>query len=180
MQKMNYQNLYDSIDTINQLKEQNMNTFSTPGNFQLNGSLVSGWQDKLESMLQNDEGFRQFPYNDSLGVLTIGYGRNLRDRGISQDEGLYLLHNDILNAISELTKTFVWFGDLDYPRQCVLINMCFNIGINRLLKFISMLSAVQKKDYNTASKEMLNSLWAKQVPNRAERLAYIMKTGILA
>lgn len=132
----------------------------------------------LISSLEHDEGVRRFPYYDVKGKETIGIGRNLTDRGLSKDEVYYLLTNDINIAIGDLTDSYPWFASLDSVRREVLINMCFNLGIIKLSTFKQTLSAIQSGNYSLAHDCMLESLWAKQVGDRATRLATEMKTGV--
>ncbi len=132
----------------------------------------------IEQMLIIDEGMRLKPYRDTVGKLTIGVGRNLDDVGISEDEALYLLSNDIKKAREDVKKVFgEMFHELDPVRQAVLIDMMFNLGLPRFLGFKKFIQAVKEKDFSKASQEMLDSRWAKQVKSRAERLSYMMKTG---
>jgi len=134
---------------------------------------------RLIQQLMSDEGYRRFAYRDPVGqTWTIGYGRNLEDVGVDKEEALYLLKNDIERARQHLARSFEFFEELDGIRQDVLINMCFNIGINRLLGFRRMIRALQMKNYDKAAAEMVDSLWYMQVPNRVTRLAQIMKTGV--
>ena len=129
-------------------------------------------------MLIIDEGLRLKPYRDTVGKLTIGVGRNLDDVGISEDEALYLLNNDIKKAKEDVKKVFgEMFYELDSIRQAVLIDMMFNLGLPRFLTFRKFIQAVKEKDFKKASIEMLNSRWATQVKKRAERLSYMMRTG---
>lgn len=129
------------------------------------------------SQAKDDEGFRSKPYRCSAGKLTIGYGRNLEDRGITKEEADYLLRNDIAAVTKELQDLIASWYQLTPPRQAVLINMGINMGVGGLLKFRKMLAALDRHDYKTAAAEMLNSTYAKQVPNRANRLAQQMETG---
>ena len=132
----------------------------------------------IEQMLIIDEGMRLKPYRDTVGKLTIGVGRNLDDVGISEDEALYLLSNDIKKAREDVKKVFgEMFHELDPVRQAVLIDMMFNLGLPRFLGFKKFIQAVKEKDFSKASQEMLDSRWAKQVKSRAERLSYMMRTG---
>lgn len=131
---------------------------------------------RLIQQLILDEGLKLFPYKDTVGKLTIGVGRNLDDKGITKQEALMLLENDILEVEKQLNK-FQWFKELDSIRQEVIANMVFNVGLSRFLQFKKMILALQNKDFNTASEEMLNSKWAEQVKQRAVRLAKQMKTG---
>lgn len=124
------------------------------------------------------EGLRLNPYKCPAGKLTIGVGRNLEDKGITKDEAMMLLQNDILACRKECYSNFVWFGDIDEVRQGVIIEMCFNLGISRLRGFKKMLKACELRNYTLASQEMLSSLWARQVGNRAKTLAEIMRKGV--
>jgi len=124
-----------------------------------------------------DEGFRSKPYQCTAGKITIGYGRNIEDNGITKSEAENLLLNDVKTAQIELLNTFDWFAKLNGARQGVLINMAFNLGLPRLKKFKKMLSALSKSDYHEASKQMLDSRWAVQVGERANRLAKQITEG---
>lgn len=131
----------------------------------------------LLDQLVRDEELRLKPYRDSVGKLTIGVGRNLDDVGISRDEAMALLANDIAHARAELEQYLPWTGGLDDVRQSALVNMAFNLGIGGLVKFHNFLAAIEAKDYKTAAAEMLDSVWAKQVGDRAHRLALQIETG---
>ena len=130
----------------------------------------------LKQSLLRHEGFRSKPYKDTVGKMTIGIGRNLDDVGITKDEAFYLLNDDINTAIISL-NVIPFLDEIDQVRQCVLIEMCFNMGINRLLQFKNMLSALEAKEYDKAANEMLDSKWAKQVGERALHLAFTMRSG---
>lgn len=135
--------------------------------------------DFLIDMLKRHEGFRAFPYKDSVNILTIGYGRNLEQCGISQKEAEYLLRNDVERAILDVCdlvgkETYDFLGS---TRQAVLVNMCFNLGKPRLAKFKNMFAAIRAHNYELAAAEMLNSKWAEQVGMRAEELANYMDKG---
>lgn len=132
---------------------------------------------KLKSLLVHHESYRQFPYTDSTGHLSVGIGRNLSNRGISPEEALALLDDDIQYFGSKLNSLLPFFPGLDENRQIVLVNMCFNLGVNGFLAFHSMLDAIEKGDYEKASEEILNSKAAEQCPERYHQLAEIMKTG---
>lgn len=136
-------------------------------------------KDLVKTMLVVDEGLRLKPYRDTVGKLTIGIGRNLDDVGISKDEAFYLLENDIQRAIQDATDIFgtsAWLS-LDEVRQAVILDMLFNLGKSRFLTFKKFIQAVKEKDFERAAEEMLDSRWARQVKKRAERLAYMMRTG---
>ena len=132
-------------------------------------------REQLIEELKRDEGVVLTLYQCSAGKNTIGVGRNLDDRGITDDESDYLLSNDIDICIEELTNAFPWFVDLSDTRQRVMVNMCFNLGLSRLMGFKNFLAAMEAGDWETAGVEMLDSKWAKQTPNRAKSMAKIMK-----
>lgn len=132
----------------------------------------------IEERLSQEEGRKNKPYTDTVGKLSIGVGRNLTDVGLSDDEIDYLLANDIKRATVSLNTALPWWTSLDSVRQKVLLDMCFNMGINSLLEFHNTLSFMQAGDYNSAANGMLNSLWAKQVGIRADKLAVMMRTGV--
>ncbi len=132
---------------------------------------------KLRSMLINHESYVQFPYSDTTGHLTIGIGRNLTDRGISNSEAIYLLDEDIIYFDGKLNHFLPFFHKLSENRQICLINLCFNVGIQGFLNFRNMILALESHDYERAAQEMLDSKWAEQVGERATILATIMRTG---
>lgn len=134
--------------------------------------------DRLADALQVDEGFRGRPYEDTTGSITIGYGRNLLSRPLTHPEARYLLKNNLLEVFDDLDRALPWWRSLDAVRQNVLANMAYNLGIGRLLGFVKFLHALKLHDYEIASREMLNSLWAQEVKGRAVRLANEMKTGV--
>jgi lysozyme len=131
---------------------------------------------RLIAMLQRHEGLRLKPYLCTADKLTIGYGRNLDDMGISEDEALYLLQNDIDACYSEL-NVFNWFQELDQVRQEALVDMRFNLGLPRFLSFKKMIARLIAKEYSQAAEEIINSLYARQVGNRANELAYMIERG---
>lgn len=139
---------------------------------------------RLIQQLKLHEGSRLKPYRDTVGKLTIGVGRNLDDRGLSNDEVDYLLNNDVNVHVAELLKALPWVADLDEVRQRVLVDMAFNMGVPKLLTFKQTLAAVKRGDYWLAAEGMRASLWARQVGDgpggafdRAERLCEMMRTG---
>lgn len=134
------------------------------------------WLKTIEEQLILHEGLRLKPYKCPAGYLTIGVGRNLETKGISREEALFLLRNDIKEVEQALSK-YDWYTKLDPIRQKVLIDMCFNLGLAGLLQFRRMITALISGDYETAADEMLASKWAQQVGARAQRLARMMRTG---
>ena len=130
----------------------------------------------VAQLIKKHEGLRLKPYRCPAGKLTIGYGRNLDDSGISPSEAEALLYNDIQTCYAACVKFGFW-NRLNAARQAVLLDMCFNLGISRLKQFKKMLAALTRGNYENAAKEMLDSAWARQVKTRAQELAEIMKKG---
>lgn len=138
-------------------------------------------------------------YQDHLGIDTIGVGRNLEDRGITDGElafmnmlraeiyeqgitethARFLLSNDIDIVEEELRNAHECIERLDDVRIRILLDMAFNMGVPRLCKFKNMWAGIYDGDYVRASAEMLDSRWATQVGQRAIRLSEAMKTGEL-
>lgn len=132
----------------------------------------------LAKQLTIDEGLKDKPYLDTVGKLTIGVGRNLHDVGLSPDEIQYLLGNDIKRVEGDLDVALPWWRDMTEARQQVLANMCFNLGVGGLLGFKNTLAAMKAGRYEEAATGMRQSLWARQVGERSERLAKRMSTGV--
>ncbi len=132
---------------------------------------------RLHEMLIRHEGLRLKPYNDTVGKLTIGVGRNLDDVGITREEALMLLDNDIAKVRREVNRAFPWFAQLNPVRKNVVLNMVFNIGLPRFRQFKKTIAAIKAKDWEEAASQMLDSRWARQVGRRARELAAMMKTG---
>jgi len=130
----------------------------------------------LREELIRDEGLRLKPYTDTVGKMTIGVGRNLTDNGISEEEAMMMLHNDIQEHIKLLDDRIPWWRTLSENRQRVLANMAFNMG-PALFSFINTLSAMERGYYEKAAQGMENSKWAGQVGPRAERLIKMMLEG---
>ncbi len=129
----------------------------------------------LREALIQYEGLRLKPYYDSVGKLTIGVGRNLNDVGIFYDEAMAMLDHDIARCTNECMHALPWFADLADEKQQVVLQMCFNLGLSRLMGFRRFLAAMEQGNYETAAAEMLDSLWAKQVGRRALDLAAMLQ-----
>ncbi len=128
-------------------------------------------------LLKVHEGYRQFPYKCSLGIQTIGYGRNLESRGLSEPEAAYLLSQDIKQAEDLLFHEYEYYWQLSGERKAVLIDMMVNIGPTRLRGFKRMHKAIEDRDYELAALEMLDSKWSRQVGPRSVTLSKIMHSN---
>jgi lysozyme len=132
----------------------------------------------LVTQLKRDEGLRLKAYKDTLGVWTIGYGHTgtaKRSMVITKAEAEALLVKDIENA-KAIAKRIDFFDKLDPIRQAAIINMCFQLG-NKIFQFKRTLAAIRDEKYYVAESYGLESLWAKQTPNRAKRVMRQIATG---
>lgn len=131
---------------------------------------------RLDS-IKRHEGWRSKAYQDTEGIWTIGYGRNLQELEISLELGTQWLLEDIQNAEKEARK----FPEWDYldteARQDAFVEMVFNMGSPRVSGFRNTLRAIREQDWEEAATEMLDSKWADQVGVRARRLSEQMRTG---
>lgn len=135
---------------------------------------------ELEASIIKHEGVSEYVYQDTLGHFTVGIGRSLDKRdsnGLSPDEMLYLLRNDIKKCKSSL-QNYSWYTIQDNVRKDALVELCFNMGLPRLLKFNNTLKYLQTKNYEEASRHLLMSKWAKQVgPTRSKNISEQIRTG---
>lgn len=154
--------------------------------------------ERLRADLERDEGFDPEPYKDSLGIWSLGIGRNLEanpltgaewkellDAGeiilsISHPGALRLLRAGAHDAQTQCAITFKWWSALDEVRRDAIANLCFNLGLTRLMGFRKMLEAISARDYNRAAMELQDSRWFTQVGRRGPRLVNQLKTGIRA
>lgn len=139
----------------------------------------------LREQLIVDEGLRLKPYVDTVGKSSIGVGRNLSDKGISNAEAMMLLDNDIAEHTTLLDKYLPWWTRLDEPRQLALANLAFNLGVGpsdeqptgHLLSFKPTLDLIARGEYDQAADHLAASRWAGQVGKRAERIIATIRTG---
>lgn len=130
-------------------------------------------------LVKRHEGLRLKPYLDTEGNLTIGYGRNLTDRGISPVEASALLDFDLRDADHDLRQIFglPYLIEIGGCRYAALLSMMFNIGVVRFSGFSRMIAALKQFDWDLAASEMLDSQWARQVGTRATECAALIRTG---
>ena len=126
--------------------------------------------------LRQDEGLVLQPYKCSANKTSIGYGRNLEDCGINQDEAELMLKNDFdtarLDAINYVGSEV--YVTLSEQQQAVVVCMAFNLGLTRLNKFVKLKKAIRQHDFAEAKVQMLDSKWSEQVGARSQRLAFFM------
>jgi len=128
--------------------------------------------EKLIDSIKKNEGFVGKPYNDSLGIPTIGYGSKLP---LDEDEAELLLKHRLNKKIEELHTHYAFVENLPKEKQSILYEMAYQLGVGGLLKFKKMWRALKSGDFEMASMEMLDSKWAKQTPKRAVDLAKQMR-----
>lgn len=133
----------------------------------------------LHDLLLSHEGMRLKPYKCTAGKLTIGIGRNLDDRGITEVEAKFLLENDLAECEEDLKVIFLdQFYYLPEQTQMVLMDMRFQLGPGRFRKFKKMIQAVKQSDPQEMIKQMKDSRWYRQVPNRAEDLIRMIQVFV--
>ena len=150
---------------------------------------MTSFIDQVAEQIMHHEGVRLAVYDDATGKPivagdvvqgnpTIGVGRLLTDdRGITEDEVMLLLKND-LAWVAKKAESYGFWNRLDSARQMVIMGMIFNMG-NRFDQFKKMIAALEVGDYIEASAQMLDSRWAKTVKGRAVELAEQMRTGVV-
>ena len=133
---------------------------------------------QIREELIEDEGYCLLPYTDTVGKLSIGVGRNLTDRGLSKEEVEYLLENDIYMVDRQLRQHLPWFEEHHPSVQRALYNLCFNLGITKLLKFTTTLGYIEARRYNNAVENLKKTKWARQVQRtRSERIYNLLREG---
>ncbi len=130
----------------------------------------------LKEWIKKCEGFKSHLYTDTVGKKTIGFGRNIEDNGISITEANFMFENDFQRCLDDLIQ-YKWYTEQPDNIKNALMNMCFNLGINRLLGFKRMIAALEDNDYTKAAFEALNSKWANQVGDRAKDVALMIRQG---
>lgn len=128
----------------------------------------------LRSIIKADEGLRLKVYNDIFGNPSIGYGFNLNS--FDKDDAEYFLNKKIQQAIQYLL-TFAWYKTLNNSRKAVVVSMVYNLGLGGFGKFTRLIAALDKKDFDLAADEIIDSNAAKQLQSRYQRLAKMMRSG---
>lgn len=140
---------------------------------------------QLTKELRRDEGVEYSPYKDTVGIWTVGVGHNMKAKPLPKDWTFpltdaqvdQLLAEDLEEVFAGLDKNISWWRNLSYDRQRIMANMAFNLGIAGLMGFKNTLAHVQAERYQSAAEGMLASKWARQVGDRAKRLAAMMVMG---
>jgi lysozyme len=123
----------------------------------------------VRSLIIEHEKLVTKPYKDSRNLLTIGVGRCLDTRGISESEALFLFNND-LQDVKLAAKKYHWFDELTEVRQAAIMDLLFNLGPDKFAGFRNFIQAMSLKQYTWAVSELKDSLWFKQVGRRGPRI----------
>ena len=129
---------------------------------------------ELLKAIKLSEGFRDRVYKDSLGIDTIGYGFAIKDLILDEDISEMILRRKLDNLIDRANKRFKFLKKLPQKAQDVIYEMCYQLGVTGVSKFKKTLLYLENKEFRMVSKEMLDSKWARQTPNRANKLSDIM------
>lgn len=130
----------------------------------------------IREQLIEHEGYKTTAYKDTLGHWTVGVGHNL-SKPLSDRAIRVILDDDLNDAKQDLDKIFPDWPSLTWPRQNVLIDMMFNLGLPRYQTFVNFWAAMNEEDYERAADEMIASRWARQVGQRAYKLSNMMRGG---
>ena len=132
--------------------------------------------------VRSAEGYSAYPYTDTTGHVTIGWGYNLTAKGMPESELRMMFERDFLSAVSVAHK-WLWGvsllgvhdGKTPIEKVCVIVEMAFVMGYGGLSEWVNLKAAIQGDDWSGAATEIRNSLWATQAPERVERLARQME-----
>jgi len=134
-------------------------------------------------LIKGHEGSKRLPngnhkvYQCPAKKWTLGWGRNVEKTGITDKEADILLENDVIRVTEELATHLTVWEHMSKARREVLIDMCYNLGITRFLKFKKMIAALEIGDHAEVATQMMDSKWAKiDVPRRAKHLMELYVT----
>ncbi len=125
----------------------------------------------LIKQIKEHEGFRSSVYQCTEGYDTIGYGFAIKDLKLDEDIAELILIRKLGELQDRISHTFGWFYNSPDVVKDVVTNMCYQLGISGFSKFKKTIYLIETEQYEEASVEMLDSLWAKQTPNRAKELS---------
>ena len=144
---------------------------------------MSTRMEELKYRIKEHEGFRDTVYYDHLGNATVGWGHLVTSEdnftsGVTYPEEVLeqVFEKDFAKA-KEGADSLCKDLPINYIARGVLIEMCFQLGVNGVSKFRNMFEALKIPDYNKASEEMLDSKWHEQTPARAKSLSYVMRSS---
>lgn len=127
-----------------------------------------------EALIKQHEGLSLTPYKCPAGRLTIGYGRNLEDKGLSVSECEHLLANDIYECEADLRR-FPYWARLNDRQKAGLLNLRYNVGGAGYRSFKRMNAALEAENFEQAAAEVIQSKYAEQVGRRAQDIADLLQ-----
>ena len=130
----------------------------------------------LLNQIKKHEGFRPTVYQCTEGYDTIGYGFAVKDLELTKDIAEKILIQKVAKLESNISKKFEWYHTAPQEAKEVVINMCYQLGLSGFSKFKKTIYLLETEQYEDASIEMLDSLWAKQTPIRAKELSEIVRS----
>ena len=125
--------------------------------------------------IKRHEGFRSTVYQCTEGYDTIGYGFAIKDLVLDEDVAELILMKKLHKLLERIRIAFPWFKDIDDKAKSVVVNMCYQLGLSGFSKFKKTIYLLETEQYEDASIEMLDSLWAKQTPSRARELSEALR-----
>jgi len=129
--------------------------------------------------IQKHESLRLKPYLDTEGKITIGWGRNLSDDGITKDEAKMMFQRDLETATKDINDVFPGFWRYSDNRRLALLDAMFALGLPRFLGFKKMIGAIRSDSWKMAAEEMIDSHWHDhQAPARVEEDAILLADGV--
>lgn len=150
-------------------------------------------------LLLAHEGYRERAYLDTRGNLTVGIGFNLDAPGarsmcaecgldyaalrggaaLSMEEARGVAAAQAQAAVHVLHILVGGFGDAPERARMAMVDMVFNVGAGKFAGFRAMINAAERRDWDAAAAAMLDSEWARQVPQRAQADAELMRSAAL-
>jgi lysozyme len=130
----------------------------------------------VRDLIIGHESLKLKPYKCTAGKLTIGVGRNLDDKGISESEAMFLFQNDLEDTLQHCNR-YPWFEHLSEVRKAAITDMLFNLGPSRFSGFRNFIKAMAAQDYAEAGVELENSKWFAQVGRRSRRIKSMIMTN---
>jgi GH24 family phage-related lysozyme (muramidase) len=135
------------------------------------------WTDILKTKLTLHEGRKNKIYTDTVGKVTCGIGHNLSDKGVSDAVIDLLYQEDVADAIADVKKLIPAFDSLSDNRKIALTDFSFQLGYFKMSQFTNSIALLNSGKFSDAADNMLQSLWAKQVPSRAKEVTDMIRNG---
>ena len=132
----------------------------------------------LIKKIKKHEGFRSTVYECTEGYETIGYGFAIKDLKLDEDIAELILIRKLAELQERIASVFGWFYNAPDPIKDAVTNMCYQMGVSGFSKFKKTIYYLETEQYEEASTECLDSLWAKQTPNRAKEVSEAISSAV--